>query len=56
VGAGFLDRVEDILSTMLAQDGVRLPGARRLAIRDAYTGTLILDDGVHAELLRRNQA
>lgn len=31
---GFLAHVEDLLEAMLAQDGVRLPGARRLAARD----------------------
>jgi (2R)-3-sulfolactate dehydrogenase (NADP+) len=31
---GFLDRIEDVLSAMLAQDGVRLPGDRRLAARE----------------------
>jgi (2R)-3-sulfolactate dehydrogenase (NADP+) len=30
---GFSDRIEDLLGAMLAQDGVRLPGDRRLAMR-----------------------
>jgi (2R)-3-sulfolactate dehydrogenase (NADP+) len=32
---GFLDRVEDLAAAMLAQEGVRLPGDRRLAARAA---------------------
>jgi (2R)-3-sulfolactate dehydrogenase (NADP+) len=32
---GFLDRIEDLAAAMLAQDGVRLPGDRRLAARAA---------------------
>lgn len=32
---GFLDRVEDLASAMLAQEGVRLPGERRLHLRAA---------------------
>lgn len=31
---GFLDRIEDVLSAMVAQDGVRLPGDRRLLMRE----------------------
>ncbi len=31
---GFLDRIEDLLGAMLAQEGVRLPGDRRLAARE----------------------
>jgi hypothetical protein len=30
-----LDRIEDLASAMLAQDGVRLPGERRLRMRAA---------------------
>jgi (2R)-3-sulfolactate dehydrogenase (NADP+) len=30
---GFLDRISDLAATMLAQEGVRLPGDRRLAAR-----------------------
>lgn len=29
MAAGFADRIEVMLAAMLAQDGVRLPGARR---------------------------
>jgi len=53
-GAAFSERVEAILSAMLAQEGVRLPGERRLAARAAATDTLMLDDGVHDELVRRS--
>lgn len=33
--AGFLDRIEELAAAMLAEDGVRLPGDRRLAARRA---------------------
>lgn len=52
-GTAFSERMEALLSAMLAQDGVRLPGARRLAARAGRKATLMLDDGVYAELLRR---
>jgi len=34
-GDGYLARVRDLLGTMLGQDGVRLPGTKRLALREA---------------------
>ncbi len=34
-GDGYLSRVEDLLGAMLGQDGVRLPGTKRLALREA---------------------
>lgn len=55
-GAAFTERVESILSTMLAQEGVRLPGERRLAARSATAGSLMLDDAVYSELLRRTES
>lgn len=55
-GAAFTERVESILSTMLAQEGVRLPGERRLAARSAAAGSLMLDDAVYSELLRRTES
>ncbi len=42
--SGFLDRIEDLASAMLAQEGVRLPGDRRLQER-AKTGM----DGVEID-------
>jgi len=34
-GDGYLTRVGDLLGAMLGQDGVRLPGTKRLALREA---------------------
>ena len=34
-GDGYLSRVGDLLGAMLGQDGVRLPGTKRLALREA---------------------
>ncbi|SEE38668.1 (2R)-3-sulfolactate dehydrogenase (NADP+) [Rhizobiales bacterium GAS188] len=43
---GFLERVEEIATAMLAQDGVRLPGDRRLAARAriALEGVAVPDE------------
>jgi (2R)-3-sulfolactate dehydrogenase (NADP+) len=43
---GFLHRIEDVLAAMLAEDGVRLPGDRRLQMRDRFAteGVTVDDD------------
>ncbi|MBS3785638.1 MAG: Ldh family oxidoreductase, partial [Gammaproteobacteria bacterium] len=56
VGEGFLDRVEAILSTMLEEPGVRLPGARRLAARAAHSQTIRLDEAIWNDLRKRADA
>ena len=55
-GSAFSERVEAILSAMLNEEGVRLPGARRLTARAASRTTLTLDDNVYAEIVRRSQS
>lgn len=50
---GFLDRVKDLVSSMLAEDGVRLPGDRRLAARTiAARDGVPVDDALLAEIMR----
>lgn len=48
-GGAFAERLETLLAAMLAQPGVRLPGARRLASR-AQACTLAVDPGLLAEI------
>lgn len=48
---GFLDRVSDVLAAMAEQDGVRIPGDRRLAARDRNTRDGVeLDDALLAQI------
>jgi (2R)-3-sulfolactate dehydrogenase (NADP+) len=48
---GYLDRIEVLIGEMLADDGVRLPGARREALRRAAEAEgLALDDALLAGL------
>lgn len=48
----FLDRIEVLITEMLADDGVRLAGARRLAAeRQAQSQGLEVPDALHARLL-----
>jgi (2R)-3-sulfolactate dehydrogenase (NADP+) len=48
----FLDRVEQLVAEMLRDDGVRLPGARRLALeRLAAVQGLTVADELHRQLL-----
>ncbi|MDJ0608493.1 MAG: Ldh family oxidoreductase [Kiloniellales bacterium] len=50
-GGGFAERLETLLAAMLAQDGVRLPGSRRLEARArAEREGLALPAGLHREL------
>lgn len=50
-GGAFADRLDAILSTMLAQDGVRLPGIRRLAAREkAARNGVTVHDALMAEI------
>lgn len=56
-GAGFLDRVEVLLGAALGQEGVRLPGDRRLAARArAAAEGVSIPDALAAELSRRAAA
>lgn len=48
--AGYLAHAEALFSEMLAQPGVRLPGARRFATRAAASEALELPDGLVEEL------
>jgi (2R)-3-sulfolactate dehydrogenase (NADP+) len=51
-GPGFLARMEALVATMSAEDGVRLPGDRRLASRaKAAANGLALSRVLHSELL-----
>ncbi|MGE0724999.1 MAG: Ldh family oxidoreductase [Alphaproteobacteria bacterium] len=53
-GPAFLDRVEVLLAAIEAQDGVRLPGSRRLAARArAETEGVEIPDKLLADLRRR---
>ncbi|MCW2318694.1 (2R)-3-sulfolactate dehydrogenase (NADP+) [Rhodoblastus acidophilus] len=53
-GAATLARVESLLAAMLDQDGVRLPGARRLALREkAQTEGIRIPAALFEELSRR---
>jgi (2R)-3-sulfolactate dehydrogenase (NADP+) len=48
---GFLDRIEDLAKAMLSQDGVRLPGDRRLAARErARAEGVDVDGGLLAQI------
>ena len=50
-GEAFLDRMETLAETMLAQEGVRLPGSSRLARREAAAREgVALSDATLAEL------
>ncbi len=49
--AAYLERVEDMVKFMLADEGVRLPGARRFAgLRAAQAGGLEISEALHARL------
>ena len=49
----YFSRIEDMISGMLADAGVRLPGARRqLATIRAQTDGVAIADGLHQELLK----
>ncbi len=51
---GGLPRVEALCAAILAEQGTRLPGARRLALRaKAAAEGLAIPDPLHAELARR---
>jgi (2R)-3-sulfolactate dehydrogenase (NADP+) len=48
----FLDRIEDVLCSILDQKGTRLPGVRRFEMRDAATRDgVMLPNGLYDELL-----
>lgn len=48
----FLDRIEDVLCSILDQKGTRLPGVRRFKMRDAATRDgVMLPKGLYDELL-----
>jgi (2R)-3-sulfolactate dehydrogenase (NADP+) len=54
---GFADRMEQLITAMLLQDGVRLPGDRRLAARErAQTEGVDVDDALLAEIERLAEA
>jgi (2R)-3-sulfolactate dehydrogenase (NADP+) len=54
-GAGFIDRLEPLLSAVLAQPGTRLPGQRRLDARAAAaTRGIDIPHSLHADLQRRS--
>ncbi|BBK36797.1 sulfolactate dehydrogenase [Allostella sp. ATCC 35155] len=56
-GEGFLERVEVLLGAVLGQEGVRLPGDRRLAARArAAAEGVSIPDALAAELSRRAAA
>jgi len=47
----FFDRMEALAEAMLADDGVRLPGARRFALRDkARNNGIDIPDSLHRQL------
>lgn len=49
----YFSRIEDMVAGMLADDGVRLPGARRqAALAQAQAGGIAVADALHAELRR----
>ena len=53
-GDAFLPRVEALCAAILAEQGTRLPGTRRLALRaKAAADGLTIPDALHAELARR---
>jgi (2R)-3-sulfolactate dehydrogenase (NADP+) len=53
-GEGFLARIEELLGEILAQEGARLPGDRRLVQRERSGKQGInLPPALHAELRRR---
>lgn len=53
-GAAVLDRVETLCAAILAQQGVRLPGERRLASRARLARDgIVLPRALHDELVRR---
>lgn len=49
-GDGYLSRVGDLLGAMTAQDGVRLPGTKRLALREAAADGIEVSDAVITEI------
>lgn len=52
-GDGYCSRIDDLIRGMLADEGVRLPGARRqLATVRAQADGLTIADGLHQELLK----
>lgn len=52
-GEEYFARIEDMVDRMLADEGVRLPGARRqLAVIQAQAEGLTIADGLHRELLK----
>jgi (2R)-3-sulfolactate dehydrogenase (NADP+) len=53
-GPGFAERVETLCRTMLAEPGVRLPGARRVATRERLRREgIVVPPPLLAELNRR---
>lgn len=55
--AGFVQRLELLIDDLLVQEGVRLPGERRLLNRRrAQAGGVEIADDVYGELLRRRAA
>ncbi|MDX1513055.1 MAG: Ldh family oxidoreductase [Gammaproteobacteria bacterium] len=53
-GEGFVDHVETLLGEVTSQDGVRLPGDRRLALRrEARAKGITIPVSLHDELERR---
>ncbi len=50
-GDAYLSRVGDLLGVMLGQDGVRLPGTKRLALREAAARDgIVVSDAVVSEI------
>lgn len=50
-GRAFADRIEALIGTVLAQDGVRLPGARTRAHRaEAERNGLVVPSRIHSEI------
>lgn len=47
---GFADRAETLFAAIEAQDGARLPGARRMADRAARSGMIEIPQALHATL------
>jgi (2R)-3-sulfolactate dehydrogenase (NADP+) len=55
-GPAYFDRMAELLSAMACEPGVRLPGDRRLANRDAARAAgLELAPGLHAQLVKLGQ-
>jgi (2R)-3-sulfolactate dehydrogenase (NADP+) len=47
---GFLDRLEILLGAIEAEPGARLPGSRRLALRQKAAGGITVPDALHGRL------